>query len=130
MESKWRLLKEFPNIPIQERWQDIDNVSVNFGITYCPGFGPHNMERSSTPPEPEHPPMVDDLARDEGTEAEDFALSHDLTATSTARLDVSATDPSSGSTLAGEGQASSTAMAAMPAMSFAHCGRDQVQDHE
>eukprot|EP00971_Amphidinium_carterae_P038017 747509-Amphidinium_carterae.1 len=31
------MLDGFPkDVPKQERWQDIDNISVNYGITYCP----------------------------------------------------------------------------------------------
>eukprot|EP00971_Amphidinium_carterae_P147152 2916105-Amphidinium_carterae.1 len=77
-----------PSHPKQGRWQDTDNVSVNFGITYQPGYDPDK-------------------------DADDFTMTHDLTATSTSRQDVSATDPSSGGTLADEGRTSSTAMPAM-----------------
>eukprot|EP00971_Amphidinium_carterae_P341358 6480118-Amphidinium_carterae.1 len=48
-------LTEFPDIPKQERWQDIDNITTSYGITYCPGFGPDK-------------------------DADDFTLTHDLTA--------------------------------------------------
>eukprot|EP00971_Amphidinium_carterae_P274287 5443276-Amphidinium_carterae.4 len=136
------LIQGFPKgLPKQERWQHLNNVSVDYGRTYCPGSGPHNVEWTP-PPTCEYPPVThaqilrlwgEDGGREspsdaesgsarrvrnsarasnERMEAEDVTLSYDLT-TSSSRPDVSAADPSSGSTLADEGQASRTAMPAM-----------------
>eukprot|EP00971_Amphidinium_carterae_P077055 1522316-Amphidinium_carterae.2 len=34
------MLTEFPGLPRQERWQDVDNISTSYDITYCPGHKP------------------------------------------------------------------------------------------
>eukprot|EP00971_Amphidinium_carterae_P175818 3485125-Amphidinium_carterae.2 len=90
---------------------------------YPPQMGLWGEDPPQMAPEPESGPeyyaelakrvRISARERDERLEADDFAMTHDLTASSSSRPDVSATHPSSGGTLADEGRSSSTAMPAM-----------------
>eukprot|EP00971_Amphidinium_carterae_P116467 2307035-Amphidinium_carterae.1 len=139
------MLEGFPkNIPLQERWQDVDNITVNHRVDLPKVYDPINMEQpptrtripfriwgdqeaSSSDPETGSE-YYEELARqvrisankpypypdDTSNREEDFEMTHDLTATSSSRPDGTAEEPSLCGTSADEGQ---RARAGMPAMS-------------